>query len=113
MHPHILPFLLLPLLFLLPLLLLLASLPLLYLRLDEIQKLLVVDDELADRLGAEAISRRIDRNQVPSRDDLRDVEQHIVTMNAELGKRKVSCCCCCPAYLLDRYISISQRVESH
>ena len=97
MHPHILPFLLLPLLFLLPLLLLpllllllLASLPLLYLRLDEIQKLLVVDDELADRLGAEAISRRIDRNQVPSRDDLRDVEQHIVTMNAELGKRKVS-----------------------
>ena len=58
-------------------------------RLREIQKLLVIDDELADRLGVEAIGRKIDRNRVPSRDDLRDAEQHIVTLNTECKKRQV------------------------
>ena len=58
-------------------------------RLREIQDLLVVDDELADRLGEDAIGRRIDRNQVPSRDDLREAKQHIAELRAELIKRQV------------------------
>ena len=49
----------------------------------------MVDDELADRLGEDAIGRRIDRNQVPSRDDLREAKQHIAELRAELIKRQV------------------------
>jgi len=58
-------------------------------RLQAIQKLLVIDDELADRLGVEGIAQKIDRNKVPSRDDLRIAEKHISTLNAELRKRQV------------------------
>jgi len=57
-------------------------------RLQAIQKLLVIDDELSDRLGEEGIAHQIDRNKVPSRDDLRTAEKHISTLNENLRKRQ-------------------------
>jgi len=57
-------------------------------RLEEIQRLLHLDDALADRLGISSISKSIDRNKVPSLDQISDAKQHINELKETIAARQ-------------------------